>query len=400
MLNTNQLKGIVKWYADGEEYIFWTFAEPIKKYIIDYLKKRFPNKLIVRELNKIDLSIPEENLPIEIQATPVHHFFKDNKRANKISPKYSQFENDIIKQINQGIVYGVCWFFFDSELLRTMQNSVNRKGSSISINMDWFRKLMKDGKLKVFTVSYNGIIEEKQYKDFDFLSEISQTCSIAAKTDDAILNENKMKIYSNVANMYGFKQSEIDKFYEDWREYCKTSKIDTEKNDGFRSFLTKQKDERMKLYGSVLMAIGDLPAVNKLLCLKIFENNAKSHASILGIIDLEGGSKNGRNVATIFVNKSNVCQYFPGYIRNKEIWDKLKAHSLNHRQFENIVKNGINNYFWYEEKSEQKIDIINTNNECYNKDVEFKIEDKYKIITINIKDKTKQKNIEDAWNDN
>ncbi len=79
--------GIVKWNTGNEEYTFWTHADFIKPYIIHYLKERFPGKLIVRELNKIDLTIPEENLPIEVQATIV---------SNKY-PMYSRFEKDIEK---------------------------------------------------------------------------------------------------------------------------------------------------------------------------------------------------------------------------------------------------------------------------------------------------------------
>lgn len=60
--------------------------------------------------------------------------------------------------------------------------------------MVWFRELMKEEKLEVITISHNGIIEEKMYKDFDFLANVSQTCNIAADTDDMILNKSKMKI--------------------------------------------------------------------------------------------------------------------------------------------------------------------------------------------------------------
>lgn len=394
MTNTNQLNreaisikdsenGIVKWNTGDEEYTFWTYADFIKPHIIDFLKDRFPGKLVVRELNKIDLSVPEENLPIEIQATPIE--------VNNC-PHYSVFEQDIEKQINQNITsYHRCWFFFDSELLRSMQDSVNRR-SSISINMVWFRNYIKEGKLKVFTVSHDGIFEEKEYKDFDFLSEISQTCSIAAKTDGAILNDNKMKIYTNVVKMYNFTQSEIEKFYDDWREYCKLNNIEsTDRNDKMSLFLIKQKDKRPNLYGYILNAIGNLPAINDILGLKNYNKNAKRDASMLGIFDVEGRVL---NAITRFTDRSNVCQYIPGYIRNKETWDKLKGHSLNPRQFESIVKNGINNYFWYEKCSDQNnIDV--KSEQINDKEVEVKIENKDQIITVTVK--TEQKNIDDSW---
>lgn len=173
---------IIKLTINDIEYVFWKYADVAKPYIKKYLIEKFPNRLTIRELNMIDLTIPEENLPIEIQATPIY--------MNK-SIMYSEFENDIRKQIEQNIIsYDKCWFFFDSSLLKSMQ--YNRR-KYISINMDWLRKFIKEEKLKVFTVSYDGIIEEKKYKDFDFLSEMSQTCKISCETDDMILNMIKCK---------------------------------------------------------------------------------------------------------------------------------------------------------------------------------------------------------------
>jgi len=381
--NNDNNNGIVKCNINGEEYTFWTHADFIKPYIINYLKARFPGKLIVRELNKVDLSIPENNLPIEVQATPIM------KHDNNRYPNYSRFEQIIEKQIKQNINdCSMCYFFFDSELLKSMENA----GKKISINMDWFRKYMKGEKLKVFTVSYDGKIEDKKYNDFDFLSKISQTCKVAYETDDMILNRNKMKIYINVVKGYGFKQDEIDKFYDCWKDYCKSNEVDnTHKNDDFMSFILKQKDKRTRLYGKILHSINNLLIINDILALKNYNPSAKSYASILGVFDLEGGSSS--NAITRFVDRSNVRQYFPGYLRNKEVWDKLKGHSLNPRQFERIVNNGIGNYFYYEDKG----DITIESEQINDKDVNVTIESKDQIISINIKDNTKQKNIEDAW---
>lgn len=387
-IDNNNDNGIVKYNTKDEEYTFWTVADYIKPYIINFLKERFPGKLIIRELNRIDLCIPEENLPIEVQATSVH--------GGNNPPSYSAFEQLIEKQINQNIIsYGMCWLFFDSELLRAMKNA----SRSMSINMVWFRNYMKEDKLKVFIVSHDGIIEEKEYKDFDFLAKISQTCPIAAKTDDAILNDNKLKIYTSVVKGYDFTQDEIDKFYDDWREYCKINKMNsTDRNDGFMVFLFKYKNERSRLYGSIFRAINILPTINDILGLKNYQQYAKSYASALGIFDVEGGAS---NAITRFVNRFNVCQYFPGYLRNKAIWDRLKGHSINSRQFESIVKNGIGNYFWYEE---DKNNMVTESGQINDKDVNVTIESKDQIITVNIKGKdnlscykTKQKNIEDAW---
>lgn len=398
---SNNDNGIVKWITDCNEYSFWTYADYIKPYIIKFLKDIFPGKVVVRELNNIDLSIPEENLPIEIQATVVFKT-RDNQ------PAYSDFEQKIEKGIIQNITnYDKCWFFFDSELHRAMKNATR----GMNINMVWFRNYMKEEKLKVFTVSYDGIIEEKNYSDFIFLEDVSQTSVI--KTDDMILNDNKMKIYHNVRKMYDFTQSEIDKFYDNWREYCRVNSLNSinDKSDKFSRFLGKQKDERAKLYSYVLDAIGDLPAINDIPESKNYKQRAKFRASILGIFDID---QRGQNSTTMFIDRANICQYLPCFVRNKEIWDRLKGHSLYQRQFENIIKNGIGQYFDYEERSNQNnVDI--KSERTNDKDTNI-TESKDKII-VNIqnpvdqlqiqfanrmrltitKDKTKQKNLEDAW---
>lgn len=382
--------GIVKWVTGDEEYTFWTHADFIKdEYIIDFLEERFPGKLVARELNLIDFTIPEENLPIEVQATSV------NATADH-RPKYSEFEQLIQKQINQNIIsYGVCWFFFDSELLRAMKNACR----NMSINMVWFREYMKEDKLKVFTVRYDGIIEEKEYNDFDFLSEVSQTCSIAAKTDEMILNDNKLKIYTNIVKMHGFVQTEIEKFYSDWRKYRKINKISgNNKNDNLKTFLSKQNGDREKLYSYILRAMGDLLTIDDILGLKDNQSKAKFLASIMGIFDVKGG---GTRSITTFVDRPNICQYFPSYPKNRETWKKLKGHSLNPRQFDNIIKNGVGNYFWYEEDKndlaiESNIDSDQdqidkdtsaeaNNKDDNNKEVNFEIKSKGQIITVNIK---------------
>lgn len=84
--------GIVKYNTeDGEEYTFWTYADLMKPFIINFLKERFPGKLIVRELNLIDLSIPEDNLPIEIQATILYRTLKISSVI--ISVGFSSIQN-------------------------------------------------------------------------------------------------------------------------------------------------------------------------------------------------------------------------------------------------------------------------------------------------------------------
>lgn len=375
----NKQDGIVKVRQNNEEYIIWAHASVVIPYIKKFLREKFPGKLIARELNRIDLSIPKENLPIEIQAT----------KYNRDKFVFAGWEDAIRRQIDQGIVYGECWFFFDSELLRAMKVA----GIKMSINMVWFRELIKEERLKVFTVSHNGIIEEKVYKDFDFLAEISQTCKLAAETDDMILNKNKLKIFDSVVDGYGFTQDEIDKFEDDCKKYCEANKMDnTDENGRISQFLMKQTDKRARLYGGILQAIGNLPGINRLLDIhsknadihnrKISAVKYKQYASLLGIFDVEGS---GNKFITTFIDRFNICRYIPGYVKNKNIWVRLTGHGLSYRQFENIIKstnNGItiDDYFWYE-KSDNNIQIKDDKD----KEVNVEIKDKDKTITITIK---------------
>lgn len=340
--------GIVKVRKNGVDYTFWTHDDIVRPYVKKFLKEKFPGRLVIDELNKIDLSIPEENLPIEIQTTS----------CAGATVHYSDWESSIRTQIDKNIVaYNRCWFFFDSELLRSMRQA--SKGMSIS--MDWFRKYMKEDKLKVFTVRYNGIINELEYKDFDFLSEVSQTCKIAFETDDMILNRNKMRIFTNVTRRNGFTQDEIDKYRDDW---TKNGERKT-----FNDFLLRRgENSRENLYGHVLKAIGDLPSINDVLNCRPNDkhyNRQGSHAKTLGVFDIKGV-----NNATIkFVDRFDICKYFPAYLRNKETWDKLRGRSLNSRQFYNVttgksdVIRGID-YFWKEKSNDdENINVELKNNQ-------------------------------------
>lgn len=263
--------GIVKVKQNGIEYTIWTHAKVVRGYIKDELKKRFPGKLIIREFNKIDLSIPEDNLPVEIQAT----------NLNDRNITYSQWEDKIRRQIEQNIINsGKCLFFFDSELLRAMKNACRR----ISINMDWFRKYMKEEKLRVFTVSYDGDVKEKGYKDFNFLSEISQTCLIAAETDEMVLEKNKMEIFAGA--WHKFTQGEIDKFENGLEKYNEENKINgKDKSERRYKFLTGQYDERSKLYGHILAAVGHLARINKVFDGDIVHNSGLSEGIYLCIFE-------------------------------------------------------------------------------------------------------------------
>lgn len=170
-------------------------------------------------------------------------------------------------------------------------------------------------------------------------------------------------------------------------------------------FLIKQIDERAKLYGNILKAISNLPQINQLFRKDIIINKSRStfrhiryNASFLGIFDVEGLSN---NVITKFIDRFDICKYFPGYLRNKDIWDKLKGCNLNGRQFDNIVtgKNDAINRLDYclnEISNKEKNMDKDISQETYkDKEINIITDDKDQIININIK--TEQKTIEDAW---
>lgn len=342
MSDTNKNNGIAKFNDNGDIYEFWLYAKIVIPYIKKFLIENFlienssSRNFIVSEFNHIDFVVLGENIPVEIQATSI------DSKYNRPRPK--EFEISIRGQIEDNIEnYGICWFFFDSEYLRYMQKGLFR---SISINMEWFRKYMQEEKLRVFVVKYDGIVRETYIKDFDFLTNISTTSGDAYYNDDRILNRNKLKILYNVLNGYNFKQHEIDDI-EDRFKFRHS-------NETFKSnFLLKEGNDREKLYGYISYALNDLNAINMILDLKIKKLNkrSKSLAKFIGIFYMEGKKD---SAITRLVDRFDICQYFPGYLRNVDTWNNLKGHGLNNRQFDNIVMKGCDttkgiDYFWYKE---------------------------------------------------
>lgn len=173
-------------------------------------------------------------------------------------------------------------------------------------------------------------------------------------------------------------------------------------------FLKRQTDERAKLYGTILQAMGGFSKINQILCRNIYKDistytGSKYLAKILGILDIRGYTHSS---TTKFIDRFDICKYFPGYLRNKEIWDKLRERNLNGRQFDNVITGktdvikGIDYYFGENSntnsnKEENIIKEIDQNQNCDDKEVNIKIGNKDQIINISIK--TKQKSIEDAW---
>ncbi len=304
--------GIVEVKYGNEVYRIWK-VEFIRPLIKMFLKKEYPDSVIVRELNKIDLTIfdnkSDEIIPVEIQKTPMRKTFH-----------HSTFEDSIRRQLENNIrKYGKCWFFMDSEYIRYLQYG-DIKSTNISINMTWFIELMKENKLKAFTIKYDGIVKELMIKDFDFLIE---------ENDVTILNENKLKIYINVIRGYKYTQEEIEKFY---------SEIKLEKNQEYSARFIVSKNKRCKLYGHILQSISSLSMINDCLDMKnYYIEKSKSITINTGIFEIVGTYGTGNLVR--FIDKFNICKYFPCYLRNKEQWDGYKGNNLTHSTF-TMISNG------------------------------------------------------------
>ena len=311
-------------------YKFWHHADVVKDVVWDFLEKSFPNSVIFPEFFRVDLVILNENIPVEIQSTVL---LKNNtKSGNKrIAIAHSYFEQLIEKQIKQNIDnFGICWFFFDSEYLRYLQNDLSR-GSRI--NLDWLYQFMKDNVLRVFTVSYDGIIREISCKDFSFLNNVSMTCKIGQDEDYRILDRNKFKIMGTVLSGYNFTSDELFGFREDFG-----------KSDGqsFNNWLSRKGcTPRQSLFGAILNSISSLNIINLILDRNEENMLPKTHRyylTTLGLFDVKG---NTVSAIYCFADKFEIAVYFPGYERNKEIWDNSRGIYVKLPTLRKLVRNQI-----------------------------------------------------------
>ncbi len=320
---TNIRNGIIN--ING--YMIWYDAEVVMPYIIKFLQKIFPNDIIISEFNNIDLTILNQEIPVEVQSTIVAH--KENTGKNP-SIIHSQFEDHIRRQLEDNIEnYGLCLFFFDFGYYRYL----SEMASNVSLNLDWMAKYVKDSKLKIFTVNYNGIITELKYEDLTFIKKLSNTCKLECDNDCRILNRNKIKIMKSIIKNYEFTQNEIDGMRNEF-----TFKNENRKHS-FYAFLLNQKDERKKLYGQILTAVTNLTSINEILNMnQNYDSHAKYYAGVLKILEMSGITSNSR---TKFIDKFDICKYFPGYIRKKEAWDSLKTMTYSDKELKNIfyIKN-------------------------------------------------------------
>jgi len=303
---------------------YWR-PDDIYPYILEFLKKEFPGNLIIREFNNVDIMILDANLPVEIQST-----YTDGDYI-----RISDFEDRIRRQIEQNIeISGQCWLFLDEKLLRSLQNGLGRCSS---VNMGWLYEFMKSGKMKVFTITISGSINSVYDKDLEFLFSGSTTCKINKDEDYRILQRNKYKIALNILKGKGFTTDEIDSMYN----LFKTR--DSKQNVHFVKWLMrKERTDRELEYAYSLSAINNLIHISDMLSCSIdkIKYVVTSYGFYTGLFEKDKYER------VYFIDKYEISQYFPGYIRKKELWDYLRAHTVDKKTFYAIIR-GETDYLWW-----------------------------------------------------
>ena len=346
MKQKNDENGIVEIIYEDDIYKTWT-VKLILPHINKYLKRIYPDSLMVRGLTDIivfdrKIRVPT---PVEIQKTLINDH---GKFAN------SHFEKEIRKQLEDNVEnYSICWQFFDSEYLRYLQSiNVSKK---TSLDMTWLVRLMKEEKIRVFVIRHDGVVTELTTKDFEFLKDVSVMCPISYSNDERVLVRNKLNIKQNVLFGYNFTQEEIDQFENDF-----DNRLDSEKSSvNMENYCMKSNNKRCKFFGNISHAVNTLLRINDSLSCTY---TAESHKSaiegvILGIFHQNDYNGNNKYARIQFIDKFNVAQYFPGYLRNKEMWDycKTKDRVFTMSEFNGIIS-GTFNYEFIKKQSKTLID--------------------------------------------
>lgn len=307
---------------------YWK-VEEVLPHVMKWLQEKFPNDILEREFDDVDIMVHGPKIPVEIQKTPE---YGDGK------PHISGFEKLTEKRIRIDIDNcGVCWFLFDARFLNHLQNnSLSRS----QIDMNWLYHLYKDGKLRVFTVDLNKNIKEIiEDKEFDFIKD---------KKERRILAKEKYDIAHKIYKRYGFTTEEINSWYNEYRnDNSKTTK-------GLIAYLSK-KGGRERDFANIRLALCNLDGINDMLmcCLEPNNRSTIGEARILGIINSD--RYNGRNSRVICFNKDNILDHFPGYFQNKELWDYWKTHYVDYNTFFRVVTGKYPNYL-HDRKKQKTIE--------------------------------------------
>ncbi len=306
---------------------YWKIDE-ILPHVMKWLTEKFPNAILEREFDDVDIMVHGPKIPVEIQKTP-------ECKTNCGKPHISGFEKLIEKRIRIDIENcGMCWFLLDTRFLNQLQNnSLSRS----QIDMSWFYQFWKDGKLKVFTIDLNKNIKEiLEDKEFDFIKE---------KKERRILGKEKYEIAYKIYNRYGFTTEEINRWYNEYRmDNNRTTK-------GLIAYLSK-KGGRERVFANIRLALCNLDAINDMLICNLEPSNraAIGEVRILGIINSD--RNNGKNSKIICTNEDNILEHFSGYFENKELWNYWMTHYVDYNTFFKVVTGEYPNYL--EDRKKQK----------------------------------------------
>lgn len=302
-----------------EKYRFWK-VEEILQTVMRWLRKKFPDSILEREFDDVDIMIHGPKIPVEIQKTP-------ECKTDCGKPHISVFEKLTEKRIRIDIDNcGICWFLLDARFLEHLQNnSLSRS----QIDMRWLYQFWKDKKLRIFTIDSNKNIREiLEDKEFDFIEN---------KKERRELGKEKYNIAYKVYKSYGFTTEEIHLWYNEY-------KLDNKKTTkGLPAYLSR-KGGRQRDFAYIRFALCNLDAINDMLVCNLEPRNraAIGQARILGIISSD--RYNGKNSMTSCINRDNILEHFSGYFENKELWDYWNTHNVDYNTFFKVVTGEYPNY--------------------------------------------------------
>ncbi len=298
---------------------YW-YPEDVRPYIIEYLKKLFPDSIIRQESNMTDIVVltRTRSIPIEIQRV--------YNCGNSIS--VSGFEDNIRRQIEQNVeISDQCWLFLDDKFIKYLKNISN---TMISFNMKWLYEYYNENRVKLFSIDHNGLIKELGNEELNILTKFHITR----------LDKNRYNIEYNLLKWKCFTTEEINNIYSSFK-----------KNDiGYASLhnwlLRNDSSNREKEYGHICHSLGQLYNINDILNCSIPGDDSTrkriANCRRIGLFNMINGQKSGST--TYFTDDAKISGYFDGYENNKELWDYIRYHPVDNRTLYNIVTGDYPNY--------------------------------------------------------
>lgn len=207
---------------------------------------------------------------------------------------------------------------------------------NISLNIDWLYQLWKSEKIKIFTITYDGVIREMSKDDWNFLSKVSY--------NDTDVQKNKASIFCNILKVYGFTTEEFTDLYNPYR-----SIKDKIYND-FESYLRRKDSTQREIqYANIIKSMRGITNIDNSLYGNIDQilfskgANVIQDSVMLCLFERNDVNPHSNQMRIHFSDKYNIAKYFPGYVKNKELWDYLKTRWLNKNEFYGVV-NGSYTY--------------------------------------------------------